>query len=135
MREELDAALVKKFPKIFANRHGNIRETAMVWGFSCDDGWFWLLMELCSALQWDTNKNRHPQIVATQVKEKFGTLRFYTQGEDERQWGMIALAQSMSARICEVCGTTESVELRGKMWVKTMCERCHIERTQVECRT
>ena len=72
MREELDAALVTKFPKIFANRYGDLRETAMVWGFSCDDGWYWLIEELCAALQWDTDKNKHPQIVATQVKEKFG---------------------------------------------------------------
>ena len=135
MREELDAALVEKFPKIFANRYGDLRETAMVWGFSCDDGWYWLLEELCAALQWDTDKNGHPQIVATQVKEKYGTLRFYTQSENDRKWGMISLAESMSARICEVCGATDSVKLRGKAWVKTLCDRCHIEGTKIECRT
>ena len=49
----------------------------MCWGFSCGDGWYLLIDRLCSSLQWDTDTNKYPQVVATQVKEKYGTLRFY----------------------------------------------------------
>jgi len=83
MRKELDEKLCAKYPKIFANRNGDKRKTLMCWGFSCGDGWYWLLDRLCSNLQWDTDKNnrdeKYPQIVAMQVKEKFGGLRFYVE--------------------------------------------------------
>ena len=123
MREELDRKLVKKFPKIFKNRFADIRTTAMCWGFECGDGWYWLIEELCRSLQWDTNHNRHPQVVASQVKEKFGTLRFYTEGEDDRQSGMISLAYNMSATICEECGSAGTLR-QDRPWVKTLCDSC-----------
>lgn len=47
MREELDAELVKKFPRMFRNRYGDMRETAMCWGFECGDGWYQILLSLC----------------------------------------------------------------------------------------
>ena len=89
MREELDKKLVEKYPKIFADRQGNMLETAMCWGFDHGDGWYWLLDQLCSAIQShidSNNKFRSEQIiqvVATQVKEKWGTLNFYYYGGDE----------------------------------------------------
>ena len=44
------------------------------------------------------------QVVVTQIKEKFGTLRFYYHGGDEYIQGLEAMAESMTSRICEVCG-------------------------------
>ena len=32
MREDLDTNLVEKYPLIFANRHGDMKTTAMCWG-------------------------------------------------------------------------------------------------------
>lgn len=124
MNDNLDRILFQKYPKIFANRNGNIRETAMCWGFECGDGWYWLIDELCASLQWNTDKNNHPQVVASQVKEKFGTLRFYTQGENDMQRGMIILAQEISARVCEECGSTENVKQTEGGWIKTLCSVC-----------
>jgi len=124
MRQELDEKLVAEFPKIFKNRFGDLRETAMCWGFSCADGWYWLIHNLCASLQWDIDHNKQPQIVATQVKEKFGGLRFYTETETERQGAMISLASSMSEEICEICGSTKSVEQTKGGWVKTLCPKC-----------
>ena len=37
-----------------------------------------------------------PQLVATQVKEKFGTLRFYYDGGDDEISGMVRMAEAMS---------------------------------------
>lgn len=132
MKKELDEQLVKDFPKIFKNRYGDMQETAMCWGFMCDDGWYWLIRELCTLLQWDVDRNNGPQIVASQVKEKFGALRFYTNGETERQSGMIDLAQSMSANICELCGSTRYVEQNKKGWVKTLCTWCRESESKQE---
>ena len=60
------------------------------------------------------------QVVATQIKEKFGTLRFYYTGGDDYVWGLEAMAESMSARTCEDCGN--SGKLRSGGWVRTLCD-------------
>jgi hypothetical protein len=62
------------------------------------------------------------QVVATQVKEKFGTLRFYTQGGDEYTYGVISMAESMSACMCEQCGSP--AETQGPGWYHTTCQPC-----------
>lgn len=51
MNVNLDAALVKKYPKIFANRFGDPKETLMCWGFECGDGWYDLIDVLCYKIQ------------------------------------------------------------------------------------
>uniref|UniRef100_A0A6M3Y1S3 Uncharacterized protein n=1 Tax=viral metagenome TaxID=1070528 RepID=A0A6M3Y1S3_9ZZZZ len=119
---KLDKKLCKKYPKIFAQRHRDMKETAMCWGFECSNGWYWLINMLCSRLQWDIDHNNYPQIEATQVKEKFGTLRFYTNGANDTQEGMISLAEFMSGYICEKCGTTEGVT-QTSGWVITLCKK------------
>ena len=110
MNQELDKKLCTKYPLIFANRHGSVMETLMCWGFDCGDGWYDLLEILSEALtytyttsievdeedgkiigikpyEWNNEKPRYfyqvepPTVIATQVKEKFGSLRFYYQLE------------------------------------------------------
>ena len=61
-----------------------------------------------------------PQVVASQVKEKFGTLRFYYYGGDEYCHGVESLADSMSAVTCENCGTPGKLLTQG--WFRTLCE-------------
>jgi hypothetical protein len=61
-----------------------------------------------------------PQVIAVQVKEKFGTLRFYVDGGNEATYAMISMAESMSARTCEKCGAPG--KLRGKTWLYTACD-------------
>ncbi len=60
------------------------------------------------------------QVVAVQVKEKFGTLRFYYEGGDEYVSGIVAMAESMSGRICEECGAEG--KQRGGGWIQTLCD-------------
>lgn len=60
-----------------------------------------------------------PQVVAIQVKEKYGTLRFYYNGGDDYIDGVIDLAEYMSSKICEVCGSPGS--LNEGPWYKTTC--------------
>ena len=111
MRQELDDLLCERYPLIFARRHG---ESCMARGFSCGDGWFSLIDTLCRHLQFDTDRNDAPQVVAEQVKEKLGTLRFYAKSSNEHQRGMIDFACAISARLCEECGSPGTlIEDRG----------------------
>lgn len=123
MSPDKDKALCEKYPKIFVDRHGNMRSTAMCWGFDCGDGWYDLIDVLCAHLQAMTDNNpnndRFPQIVAAQVKEKFGGLRFYVSASSDYHDGLIGMAESMSYRICEVCGNPGTPNKRG--WIRTTC--------------
>ena len=47
MDRKLDEALCAKYPELFIERHGDMRQTAMCWGFECGDGWYPLIETLC----------------------------------------------------------------------------------------
>jgi len=61
-----------------------------------------------------------PQVVAIQVKEKFGTLRFYYYGGDDVVSGIERMAESMSAVMCEECGAPGKSRRGG--WIQTLCD-------------
>lgn len=145
MRNDLDVLLCEKYPLIFKDRHAPPPQSSMFWGFSCADGWFDLIDALCGAIQiyinntkanieyWNKKKEKGevvpnwvseltevPQVVAVQVKEKFGTLRFYYNGGDDIVDGMVRMAESMSKRVCEECGSPGTI--RGGSWIRTLCD-------------
>jgi hypothetical protein len=68
-----------------------------------------------------------PQVIVAQVKEKFGTLRFYYSGGDDEISGMVRMAEAMSAVTCEQCGSPG--EQRHGGWIRTLCDH-HEEQYQ-----
>lgn len=135
MRDELDQQLCEKYPKIFSERHGDMTSTAMCWGFEHGDGWYNLIDRLCANIQshidWtENNGGAVPQVVAEQVKEKFGTLRFYYRGGDEYVRGLVDLAESMSGVTCEECGAPGKRRSGG--WLRTLCDTHAKERETMD---
>ena len=61
-----------------------------------------------------------PQVTLDQVKEKFGTLRFYYSGGDDYISGLVSMAESMSGVTCETCGKPGTQS--GGGWIKTVCK-------------
>jgi hypothetical protein len=118
VRDDLDKKLVEAFPKLYSKRGGSMQETCMYWGFECGDGWFQLLWDASEKLEALNNAGQN--IKASQVKEKFGTLRFYINGGDEKADEIISAAEDRSAVTCEGCG--EPGKLRGKYWLYTACD-------------
>lgn len=63
----------------------------------------------------------------SQVKEKFGGLRFYwscdVKGSPYHEvWGAVNLATSMSFRTCEVCGQPGNCgRSKNSNWIQTLC--------------
>lgn len=66
--------------------------------------------------------------VAAQVKEKFGGLRFYVNNDTDTSRAIINLAEALSYRICEMCGTMREAKLRTDGWHRTLCETCEASR-------
>ena len=82
MDERLQKKLVIRYPEIFRDYGGDIRYTCMAWGMECGDGWFELLNRMCHDII-KLAKNKDIKVIAHQVKEKFGGLRFYFGIESE----------------------------------------------------
>jgi len=64
-------------------------------------------------------RERIPQVVASQVKEKFGGLRFYYGGGDEVIHNYVDFAEHLSYRTCEQCSKPGEPYSDG--WVLTLC--------------
>jgi hypothetical protein len=74
-----------------------------------------------------------PQVVVSQIKEKFGTLRFYYTGGDEYVDGLEHMAESMSAKICENCGCPgESRSTKKNHYIRVLCDKHAIELGYIE---
>jgi hypothetical protein len=68
--------------------------------------------------------NKPKDVVVTDVKEKYGTLRFYVASCSEEFYKLIDEAEDKSATICEFCG--EDGETRFDLgWYKTLCDKCY----------
>ena len=129
MTPELQTYLKSKFPKLYTEcGRDNPFE---LFGFECQDGWFrpilWLSRYLQSYIdQQNHTSEKYPeqylpvkQIKVVQVKEKFGTLRFYVEGGNQHTHAVISFAEYMSGFICETTGQTENVGYNKKGWIKT----------------
>ena len=126
--------LVEKYPKIFSIEEVDPRYPFPMFGIECGEGWVGLLDKLCHHLQFNTDNNNsysnegtHPQIHVTQVKEKYGGLRFYVNGASIEDYAIISFAESLSYGICEDCGKFKqdgdfTMDYEG--WIYTLCNDC-----------
>lgn len=125
MKQELDDALVKDFPNLYQDRNASYSQTCMCWGFP-GDGWEPLIRELSAKLEkliLEIPEDKRKSYKAFQVKEKFGTLRFYMCASTKEMEALIDEAESKSETICEGCGAkAETREFGG--WLRTTCDAC-----------
>ena len=123
MDEKLDAKLVAEFPNLYADRHASMQETCMCWGFTHGDGWYQIVYDLSAKLEaliLALPEADRKDCKASQVKEKFGGLRFYMDSATDEMRALIHEAESLSFKTCEVCG--KPGERRGGGWISTLCD-------------
>jgi hypothetical protein len=131
MTKELELKLVEKYPQILRDYSGNETKTCMHWGMECGDGWYDLLNDLLEKLDYLSNHSG-VQVVADQIKEKFGTLRFYYSTiiktdlnvepvVDKIISDVVSAAERQSAYICENTGK-RGVSCSRMGWLKTLCK-------------
>jgi len=105
--------------------------------FECGDGWTELIKDIAQFIVARTNKCH-----ATQVKEKFGTLRFYISCIDEESGtstvpeevykeiaNYISEVERRSYYTCETCGIALNDVNRNKEndgWIRNICVSCHV---------
>jgi len=92
-----------------------------LFGIEVGFGWYGLILPIINAIRVYNEQHPRDPIDITQIKEKFGTLRFYTSSIPDHISGMIQKAEEESKYICELCGA------RGKLtefngWYITLCD-------------
>ena len=114
--EQYAKRMETRFPKMYSGKYG---------GFAIGKGWYPLIEKLSEVIQSHIDHlhkqgKECPQVIVEQVKEKFGTLRFYYQGGDDFIHGAVWLAESMTRQLCEECGGLGKQREGG--WIRTLCD-------------
>jgi hypothetical protein len=133
MNQENTEKLYTNYPILYEQKDLDETQSAMCFGFECGDGWYKIIDELSNKIEMFNNLKVGVKITATQVKEKFGTLRFYHdfvfETEDKKLTDtiynivddLITIAEWKTEHTCEVCG--ERGELRNDSWIRCLCEK------------
>lgn len=138
MNESNEESLFEMCPLLFRGKDYGEQLNLMCYGFECDDGWGSLLIYysseieklLCRMLTYGVLEDDLP--LAFQVKEKFGSLRFYMEypgaySDDAKELicsikDLVKEVQQEAKCICEVCGREGEMQLvRGRLQ-KTLCQ-------------
>lgn len=123
--------LIKKYPKIFEDYEGN--PGGCNW-YGVPDGWLSIIDKLCGCIQKYVNNTirytkdgsvKPEQVTCVQMKEKFGGLRFYTNGHNDEVEGMIRMAEYMCNNTCQDCGSEQDLG-QTSGWISTLCRNCAI---------
>lgn len=106
--------------------------------FECGIGWYDIIRDLSIKIEriLEDYEEANPQpededcdmieIFAIQVKEKYGTLRFYLSFETDEIADLILEAEALSSQTCEVCG--DDGKMRGEKWYFVRCDKCYMEK-------
>lgn len=127
MTKELELKLVEKYPKILRNYGGDKMITCMHWGMEHGDGWYDVLDKGMEKIQYFCDRcESGAQVIADQIKEKYGTLSFYftTENANKIEYSildsLVASMENASARTCEESGKSGYMCRKGG-WYKTLC--------------
>lgn len=126
--------VMNKHPQIFQEKDLDMRHTCMCWGLEVADTWLPVIDQACTDI--DKLCTGGLQLVAEQVKQKWGELRFYYRIEDDGDEANGPACEAIVARIeglehacnstCEWCG--KPGEARGPGWIRVSCDVCQMKR-------
>lgn len=161
MREKLERALAEEFPFMRPGlpleeqqKRGGIDDLYGAFGLDCGSGWYQLIREMCAEITSAYEvAGELVDIVVDQVKEKFGTLRFYYHHKDQpiaihafdslsgggslrirpggselhqKVAGIVAKYEELSGHVCEHCGAPGSLRTDLR-WMLTLCDEHYQE--------
>jgi hypothetical protein len=127
MSPEKEAQLIGIYSAIFQN--DSAMSCINLFGFECGDGWFNVLKELIEQIRDicvencinDETDDNFP--IVTQVKEKYGSLRFYMNSVNDEISSVIEVAEDKSRETCELCGKAGHMVCNNR-WYMVRCDEC-----------
>jgi hypothetical protein len=127
MKDEDEKYFLETYPNLYRQHKLPMTQTCLCWGFNCGSGWRTIIDNLSKKIT-----ELDPDVQASQVKEKFGGLRFYIDGGSDEVHKLIEKAEEESYKTCEKCGTKENVSVTKTGWIITLCDKCRKERNKEE---
>lgn len=127
--KELNKKMVKEFPFLLPHNRWTDKVSEdydysynELWAL--ENGWakafgYELICELRDAL---IEANYLYDYRITQIKEKYGTLRWYDFGAPEKVFNIIRKYEKLSGEVCVYCGKPATHETYG--WINYVCENC-----------
>jgi hypothetical protein len=124
-RTAFEKEMMESCPLLYADMVNQrpITESSMAFGFCVGPGWHPLIRELSHGIEKIIRAfplEEQQAIRVVQVKEKFGSLRFYMSFCVEEIEELITEAENKSAITCDVCGA--SGRIRGTGWLSARCD-------------
>ena len=165
MTPVLEQKLIEKYPKLFSDVNKSPRESLMCFGCEHGDGWYDIVDNLCGYITRLQNNVSYylglkeeakddksfdgqfhcPDVVFTQIKEKYGTLRIYWHFKEIENYeelksklknpdeldeyikrydnmveNAIDFCEYLSSKTCEVTGKPGKLYIKG--WCVTLCK-------------
>jgi RNase P subunit RPR2 len=134
-KAEFDALLMRQFTSMFRQMTLSPAASCMSFGVECSSGWFDIIYELCDDITTEISKYRTEFVFeAAQVKEKYGSMRFYydfyckaesiSEEYDQcrsRISELVQAAEDKTYITCEECG--EVGRIRDDIgWYRSLCD-------------
>jgi hypothetical protein len=102
------------------------KNNLMSFGFMCGYGWFPIIYELLDKIQAIVDKTPElKDIQVTEIKEKYGGLRFYINYGTDEIFDIIDEYEKKSFTVCERCGDPGKLRKNDYRWYKTLCDNCY----------
>lgn len=112
--------IFERFDHMFRHRKLPASLTCMCWGLDVRPGWYQIIWDMCLKIEPILKRNRITEFAFEQVKEKFGSGRFYHSGGNEKIDQIVQEAEELCGNTCEVCGRPGKVEcIHG--WRSAVC--------------
>ena len=116
-RKPITKTTTKELESILSPYYGNKDNGGYFIGADFGPGWNDIVLDLHNKIV-----KEHPDYYIVQIKEKFGTLRFYTGPIGDEAWEYVTEAERLSEITCEECGRPGV--LRGdRSWIQTLCDK------------
>ena len=116
-----DEELFNKYPKLLRQYKLKPNETCLCWGLIPGPGWTNIVADMCKELDAYREK-RASNLELTQIKEKFGELRVYSDGGDDMVDNIIRKYEVLSRITCMGCGNPGMMRKTG--WMRCHCDIC-----------
>ena len=117
--------LVKWYPDVFKQIESSLPMPYYLFGFECHEGWYDILDRLAAKINFELGED--PEVkehfFISQIKEKYGSLRFYVFGETINISEAIEEAEQESLTTCEMCGEKGRIRKEGG-WYMVRCDKC-----------
>ena len=177
MKQELERQLIAKYPKLFRDVNKSPQETLICFGCEFQSGWFDIMDKLCgylTSLQEDRSyylglkedikdsddksfdgRFHCPDVIFSQAKQKYGTLRVYWHFKELENYeeiksklktpeqldeyinkyfdmveNAIEFCEYLSSITCEECGKPGKLYTGG--WCTTLCPEHAKERNYID---